>query len=120
MPVLRLLAEDALALGSAGTVDQYAEPVFTVGQGNIEALVVDCTGWLGLGDTLSTSTWVTDLTTGSATITGAIASVRVTIPVSPLIPDWTLGSMAGQYLVTHTAVSAGGRQRVTRIWLVAS
>lgn len=115
MPQLLLLAERAAALGSAGAFTADGSPSFPVGPGGIELLDLDYSGWLGLGETVATSTWTTTLATAGAANTGTACRIRVTIPAAPAT-GWP---ERATYEVTHTAVASGGRQRVTTIYLVA-
>ncbi len=117
MPLIRMLAEDLYSLGSPGEPDEQGAIRFPVGAGNVEKLVLDFKGWLGLGDTLSVSSWTTDLTTASPTATDTQATIMLTIPAKPT-PTWMWPEPQG-YQVTHTATAASGRVRVSQFYLVA-
>lgn len=117
MPLLRFLADSAMAFGSAGRVGVSGEPRFPVGPGNIEPIILDYSGWLGLNQSVVSSEWVTDLTTAGSENTGKVCSIRATIPqVASTVPIDTLPL---EYAVTHTATATDGRKRVTTLYLVA-
>lgn len=119
MPLVRMLPEDLVVLGSPGVPDAQGTIRIPVGPGNVEKLILDYKGWLGLGETLSASAWVTDLTNSGATSTNTQASINLTIPATPVpIGMWPWPAPQG-YNVQHTATSSGGRVRVTQFFLVA-
>lgn len=117
MPLIRMLAEDLFAFGSPGEPDAQGAIRFPVGAGNVEKLTADYKGWLGLNDTLSTSVWTTDLTTGTTTLSNTEASIMLTIPAKPT-PTWAYPEPQG-YSVVHTATATSGRRRVTQFYLVS-
>lgn len=118
MPTLRLFAEDAFALGSAGRTDTAGNPCFPVAPGSDAMLTVDATGWLG-SSAESDTDWDTDLTLASSGQNTArtVSYALLTIPgVFSAVPS---DAYPTQYRVTHTVRAADGRSRVTQIYLVA-
>lgn len=115
MPVLRLLAEGASAFGSPATTDVDGVPCFPVAAGDTVEVTMDCTGWLGLGDTLSGSAWSGDLDVTSPATSGGVATGLVAIPADPTI----YYRAQKPYGIAHTATASDGRVRVTNFYLIS-
>lgn len=119
MPTLRILGDGRAVYATPGQGDWSALPTFTVGSSETVKMTLDYTAWLG-GDTIFDSAWtVNGGTSGTETISGAVVTVLINTPTSPV----TLASnnagldYAGGMVVTvgHTVVS--GDRRVKRLAL---